>query len=540
MDCTMTRDPNAMFWFPYVMDEALLKDLDEFKIFLTNNAPRFDSLLAETSAKQLAVQMAHNVDAIVEMESLPALCHVINGWGNSIFQRTPLLERLGAFLHTDSSGRMYTLQGHPEGDFHPWQSFAYFAMAGIDPSATIPGQSKTLVEVELASTVTQTDKWEDVGHLLFALAYLPNGTSEVVMQMDGNTYDFLSLVKRAIEAHIHGDFRVCRKFHLTEGICAAVARIPGFEQYRDVAQEFLDGQMEGLCAFGLLLHSAFDPARQDLSRVDELRTVLCIDELVENHFYFAGHLLELAAFAEINGFVLRPEYRGAIAFVANKMNGLLPRFLAKIPFKETFLHVGHYRRGVTLCSLLQKVPALQVNRNHLQQYSVDLDLLKDELCPEEVELSAAEHELFCVASPADGPRDWFGRVLDAYQAVASISFKLRGGYPHFRRMAPLSWPRSVHFELLDDERGEGCSLELHFEREQYRYLEPLMRDMAGALQKVHTGEKIEWREDWYGTKGRIRVVFSAERKPEEIAKVSTSVIEESWRLIDNALAPNMR
>jgi hypothetical protein len=316
------------------------------------------------------------------------------------------------------------------------------------------------------------------------------------------------------------------------------ARVEGLEGYREEARGFLTGQLDMLLILGLILEeareliAAGEPAAEE-SLIQELRDLLVMGNYLENHCYYAGHLVELATFADIFDFDLAPEHRSAMAFVLNELNALLPGYLPHLPFADCFLHLGHYRRAMTLMVDLERARAegRAVTRDELRRYTVDFDAL-----PPGGDLAVTPRPddagVFTLAVSTNQPRREFLRILDAYAPLAPDGFEARGKFDHFRRMGPPAWPRSFHYELLD--YGGPVGAEIHLETDAVRPLAGRVRALRERVARRFPGQPVEWDPAWSRDRGRLYVLFREHCSPEEVAAGLRALIDETFPELDEA------
>ncbi|MBC7978830.1 MAG: hypothetical protein H7138_27925 [Myxococcales bacterium] len=490
-----------------------------------------DEAAADAALDLMTRVMRRHVEEIVDRDGMPHLAHLINGWGNARLRGRYLLEHFGSFVHRDDDGRPFILQCDVEGDFHPWQGFAYAVMAGIDLEQQIPGVGASLAEVARNSVYVQTQIGRELGHLLYGLAHLETSASNVrTFFLEGEPFTVHELVEHAVVAHIEGDFKTCKKIHLTEGLCAAVAKIAGLEDYREEAQSFLAGQLEQLHVIGVVLEEArrihAAPPGADVSLLDDVRASLQLGRWFENLIWQAGHLTELAQLAAELGYEIAPEHEHSIAVVLNEVNGLLPAFLPHTDFVENFLVFGHFRRGVSL--LLERQRARREGRTvDLARFAVDFDAI------EPANLSGAPpapNAVFDLYHKPRAARPRFIDVVERYATLASDGLEPRGAADHFRRIGPPGWPRALHYELLD--YGDEIGAELHLESRAVHPLGPVLRDLAPQVAARFPGRRVDWDPTWWRKSGRLRVLFDAAAPADEIAVGLSTLIAETYPAID--------
>lgn len=530
------------FWWPLELSGREDAAFRTFRQRMRDMPIRLDANAVNLISNQLSHLMTRHLVDIIERDGLPHLAHVINGWGNAQFRNHHLIEELIPFVHRDRMGRPVMLQCDPEGEFHPWQSFAYAVMAGIAPEEPIAPLGVSLRQLAYNSRSINTHEGRELGHLLFALAHLDPDIAGRPFSLKGRSYTIPDLMELAIEAHHYGTFEVCRKFHLTEGLCAMAARVVGFEEYRYDAQGFLDGQLDMLFILGLIIQEASElitahrPAGPD-SLLHELRRTLVIGNYLENHCYYAGHLIELACFAAILGYRIAPEHYHAMVFILNELNAILPGYLPHVSFLDCFLHLGHYRRAMTLLLEVERARAEQrpLTRLDLARFTVDFDApsLQAQPLPAGImEPSSIETSVYDLEAPSSNPRPEFEAVVAQYASVAPTDLKPRGRFDHFRRIGPAAWPRAVHYELLD--YGGVIGTEIHLESDTVRSLGPHIRAFTSRIGSRFPDHRVEWEPTWYQHRGRLRLLFEGGTPPEVIAAGMCALIAETFVDLDSA------
>ena len=510
------------FWRPLLPSPAEHSQLSALAEEHTARPAQLDLAACKQAEDLLALAMQDHVEKILERDGAPHTCHIINGWGNGQIHGRPMVDQLLRFVQRDASGNPMMLQRHPEGDGHPWQSLAYAVMAGVDVDTPLGDTDVTLRRIAQNSRSLLTPDGEELGHLLYALSHLDPHDEDGPFEMDGQRCDTDMLIERAIHAHHHGHFKVCRKFHLTEGLCAA-AGMPGREGLRETAEGFLEGQLEIAGMLCMILreidvHLAAGTSPSPDSLLS--KRILQIHSYVENHYYYAGHLVELAALVEDMGFQISPMRWSQMYEILNRLNRRLPRFIQRISFSDYYLHFGHYRRAISLAR--QRASGVPYDR---AAFAVDFSPRSEESLPQPASIGFLK-----VAPPSDPPRPGFQVVLDAYSAVAQADLQPRGGFAHFRRVHPPDWPRALHYELLD--YGERIGAEIHLESNSVLTAQAPLKALGAEVARRFPSKQVMWDPDWSFERGRLLLLLDPTLSPAQNAETFREFIAYTLPTID--------
>jgi hypothetical protein len=336
---------------------------------------------------------------------------------------------------------------------------------------------------------------------------------------------------------------VCRKLHLTEGICAAAAMIPGLEPHRAQAQAFLDGQLDLMLLLALLLDRVGDPAHAAErvapgGIVHALRQTLAVADHFEDHVFLAGHYLELACFAGGMGYEISPLHREAMIRIANAIDHALPCFLPRSPFAEQFLFYGHYRRALTLLpGFLGAYPrAWAASPAERAVFTVDLDARA--LAEPRVanEASPVPAEAFTTAK-AKTSRPEFAAAVAELVAAAPVELEVQGFRSHFRHVRPVDWPRALHYELLDyGEQAPAFTLEIHLESDAVRPVRDMLSGLLPVVKARFAGHFVDWQPEWGRGRGRLRVAMPDDVPPAEVAAAMLRLVACTREPLARALA----
>lgn len=534
------------FWWPIDLSKNAEKAFIDKKLRYSNTQIEINYEDLMKTNHLIEQMMKSNLQDILDRDSIPNLCHILNGWGNSKFEGRLLVDHLSSFIFLRDGNSPFIEQCTTEGDFHPWQSFAYSAMAGINGETMVGDTCFSLKQLMEGSVRINHNEGEELGHLLFALAYYFKGSkdAELKFQFDNGLFNSEELLNWAIENHFTGSFRVCRKFHLTEGICAMASLNPNFQEYKLVAQKFLEGQVDLIILISIILDESIQAIQNKESLykeslASELREELVILDYLENHIYYAGHIIELASLALLMGYEISEPQLNAIKSVINKLNAIIPLYAPQMSFVDCFLGFGHYRRAITLFSAIEK----SENKNDwnlLNKYEVNFNEIKSVSFTEEEINRAIEYvnsNVFKVTDPQDQINPFLNKVITHYNLVGNIEeFPLRGKFSHFRRVCPSNWPKSVHFEMLDyGEKVKKFGIEIHLENLEVKYIANDFFDLKSYLEQELKNIEFIIDDKWYKGCGRLYALFTYEDKPEIIAESFLKLIELTKDRIEKAL-----
>jgi hypothetical protein len=530
-------------WWPLSLSKAASAIYQRFCIRLAKTSIELNRRSVRNAASLLAQEMKTDLSEILERDSLPDYGHIINGWGDGTFGGKRISSRLDGFIHFDPMQKPLILQKDPEGEFHPWQSFAYGVMAGLSAHSRFSAAGITLGQLSCNSTFFNIDPAEshELGHALFALSFLDSNPMEKVFYLKGHKRGVDDLMREALDSHQSGSFKVCRKFHLTEGLCAMTARVVACKVYRQAVEYFLAGQLDMLVLLALMLNETHGQGRAQHeglpSLVLELREALVLDNYIENYYYYAGHLLEVGTLALIEGYRLSKLHRNAMVFVANCLNEFITQILPHITFQDCFLHFGHYRRGITLLLECERdIPPSRSNHNKFRHYTVNFDKTRSSTIRSQSNLITPflSNGIYAVARDSHQPRNRFETVLKQYAKHCMPTFCISGKYNHFRRISPKWWPRSFHYEFLD--YGSQIGVEIHLESDWVVRFADNVKWFVPRLTKDFPHQIVEWDGEWWGKRGRLRVLFDDSTDAQVVAAAMHQLIKRTFSQLDKRLS----
>ncbi|KZN36756.1 hypothetical protein N480_15920 [Pseudoalteromonas luteoviolacea S2607] len=526
-------------WSPLQLSDECWQIINQTKKSI-HTPQTIDTELADQVINLADLLIAENLDSIVERDGLPHLCHVINGWGNLSYQDKPLTDLVAGFVHFKKDKQPYIYQCDPEGDFHPWQTFAYSAMAGVPANIEIAKTGITFADLLNGSTNIMTNKGVELGHMLFALAhYYPHieAKSFTFFAPDGTPqiFDIEQLMVQAVHAHYVGDYTVCRKFHLTEGVLAMVARVPELDKFRPYAELFLNSQLEILhvllSVLRLTVKLLDNPQdTQSKQQLEQLRTDMVMSDLIENQVYYAGHVIEVMDFAILDGYEVSSADFNCAVEIVNTLNKILCNSLHQVDFQEAFLGLGHYRRAQTLLNQL-----MQSEQPDLTAYMVNLAQLKPHASHIDTHWDVIANGIFAAHKVVKERPERFLEIIEKYNAQADEQWQTRGSFMHFRRIAPSHWPRACHYEFLT--LPDAIGVEIHLERDELAFIKPYLVQIVPTLrQAIGEYQTLDWDEEWNKSRGRLFISFSNQTNTEVIVAAMQKLIALTRQDIESLLA----
>jgi hypothetical protein len=511
-------------WIPFKLDSRFSESINDSINQIENQQENLDVGSLNETVEILNQLMVNNIHNIIDRDGMPYYCHIINGWGNVVYEGKTIIDYMETFVHLNKKGLPHIRQNSPEGDFHPWQTFAYLAMSGFEKEGRIGRHS--IIETVKNSNVINLPSTEshDFGHLLFGYAYfLDNPDLEFTFK--DTKLKFGQLLEKAIESHENGPFTVCRKVHLTEGIIATTNKFKEFEHLRKYNEYFLHGQLEILKLLGSLLY--FLKTNTGKDTILYLQDLLKVGPYVENLSFYVGHLVELAMFAVHYGMTIPKEYLLFCNYTINRMNELIGIYQNDFEFEHCFLHLGHYRRSITLFKDLN-FDCQKISSEILADFTLELNgitaISKSKKLGKRNEfLKTAHYEVTF--------DDSFEELINYSDKLLGNDLKARGRFPHFRRIIPNGWPRFLHYEYLLEENN--VLIELHMESGFNEALKELLKKNESKLKEMFNPNELHVDDKWFGGNGyRIGLKFKQNATTkEEIAK--------KMEMLINATSPEL-
>lgn len=526
-------------WFPFDADPLVDELVAAYKESLSKRSPQLDTNLAYRAAVLLTQAVAPYAREIIERDSLPSLCHLVNGWGNAKVPEGALLQLYRDFVATNGRGRASIPQCEPEGDFHAGQSLAYALMAGLEwASPVISSKGPSLIELLQEVQELPVDDAAELGHFLFAVGWTSLRYGAQPFRLGARELSFTDLIAEAIESHYSGHFNVCRKFHLTEGLCAlSSSPFYGSDTLRTYARNFLDGQLSTLYIIGAIRSEVTNllAGCGNVNHLDYLRSHALIGNFIENEYYYVGHAAELAGVALMCGFYIETEHRYVLNELINVLNAELPVYLGVIDIRETFLHFGHYRRGTTM--ILEADYCTGRSRDEwrvaLSKYTADFvtpPAQLDEL-PFDGMNSKSPPPVYQVARPQIKNNAF----LDTIHAHFSTSrfgreFYPRGTAGHFRRFIRSNWDRHVHYEILL--AADHVGIELHSELPITHPKASLVRNLLDEMAASTQLRGVHFDPLWLDNGCRLQIILDKDINPEEALDALTFLIEDTFTKVN--------
>jgi hypothetical protein len=196
---------------------------------------------------------------------------------------------------------------------------------------------------------------------LFALAHLDPDGRGPDFDLYGRKVTPRELFAAGLSHHRHGTHLVCQNYHMTEGLCASSARMSGLHLYFEDAQECLSRQLETLIELDLVLDQVMRPSEINKA-FEAMRT---------KFLFHAGHAIELASFAMVDGFYIDGVYIRCINRVFNRLNEIIMQTALAEKFEENLFHLSHYRRALTLFQALRGPTSRQCSASTLRLFTLE-------------------------------------------------------------------------------------------------------------------------------------------------------------------------
>ncbi len=347
---------------------ALQKDVTVFQSEMASSErlKLRPDILEAVSGELISTLPPYLIHEFLAGQSPSSIAHVMLGLGNYLFHGKSAADYIGERVVSKHVSESCIRQdGAGVCDYHPWQTFAYASLAGVESDNSLGETDLTLRTLAVNSRAISlaSEKYYDIGHLLIGSSFLtPDPTTQFKLGHDN--YTLAQLVNLALNVHANiSRSSVCYDFHLTEGLCLAVGTVPELSHLRENVRAILDEQLKVLAFLGVYITKVF---------ANSFGFVPCADRCdCKSRPVWLGHGLELAAVAQIAGFELTEEQHNTVAFVANSGSYLFTRGL----FQDHPLTISHLRRAVTLLLEIDRAreDGRTISTIDLSAYSVNVD-----------------------------------------------------------------------------------------------------------------------------------------------------------------------
>jgi hypothetical protein len=456
----------------------------------------------------------HELLRVVTSDSLPAIAHLANGWGDHETLKSEIAKSFVPFFQKHKNGALAVLQCHEEGDFHPWQSFAYLFMAGYLADDTPDGWPCNLQEVALNSNIFGTGEGEELGHYLFGLSNIPHAVEKHQVLFSGKFISTSEVVRRSVEAHHFGHFGVCRKYHLTEGICT-ISRYNLFSNLRSIAQVYLSAQLDTAVVLAAAYREILD-ANANMQIFEQLCMSVGVNNAFVNHVFVVGHLMELAAVGRSQGLQIDSEHSIALDFMRVAIVFCLQTFRKRLILPEDLYQLAHFRRGMRMCaqhSVLAKLERSSFanafsSNDHISKLQSVFEFPTDATQPPKVLLDACE-----------------GFEQNNHRGLHCL-----GKHKHFRRLLVPGWPRQAHFEFLME--NDQISVEFHVEGVVFETVRnEIYLALVGISDAIPLSSRID--KNWHLSGQRLVVNCGiGPGAAEHASKTMATVIDTAYPILD--------
>jgi hypothetical protein len=132
------------------------------------------------------------------------------------------------------------------------------------------------------------------------------------------------------------------------------------------------------------------------------------------------------------------------------------------------------------------------------------------------------------------PVTTFREIMDIYNKSAETGFRTGGSGTTYRQITCDGWPPQVHYECRD-EGVDGFGFDIHLEADHVKNLAEVLVGFEETLKTLFPDADVFWDPTWSKNRGRLAVVFERGADPEVLAKAMTTIIKETFPVIDKAL-----
>lgn len=357
-----------------IIDPKSQAELRAFKERLEGSELALDTGGLKMASLGIALSLKNLVYPTTSLGSLSYNAHLVNGFGNFRFKGITGLSALSSFSKV-KDGR-YSMPQDGKGncaDYHPWQTFAYAAMAGIKPEQDVNPLGISLRDLALNSrdlNLAEGIVGSQAGHLLFAAAFI-TPDADLIIKSNRTKLTLREIVRLALIAHADSQHCVCSGFHLTEGLCAVGSKIDKMDEIKLEAAELLKRQLDVL-AKTLALGA-------EVSIMDQIAYSLYMDMnhmKLSNRINIIAHILELGGFAQILGYELDRTQINLLKYSANEIVNNICAILG-LPLNLCLTYLCHLRRAIELLVEIEEAKnlGLPLSSIEISKYVVDFDRL---------------------------------------------------------------------------------------------------------------------------------------------------------------------
>ena len=107
-----------------------------------------------------------------------------------------------------------------------------------------------------------------------------------------------------------------------------------------------------------------------------------------------------------------------------------------------------------------------------------------------------------------------------------------GRFPHFRRIRPESWPRSLHYEILVGDAGP--SVEIHLESDEVASIGKHLAAGVNQIANAFPGRSVQWNDYWWGQgRGRIRISYRGRPSAAQVSRDVSLLFDLTFNKLDS-------
>lgn len=136
------------------------------------------------------------------------------------------------------------------------------------------------------------------------------------------------------------------------------------------------------------------------------------------------------------------------------------------------------------------------------------------------------------ASIENSTNEEFETIIKAYNSFVPENLRTVNKAKTYRQILINSWPKSIHYEILDYSQSNQVGIELHLEGDDVSFL----KDTLISFENKKVGdEKIEWDPKWSKKRGRIYITLPFDAEPNKNITIFKEFIDITYTEINRKL-----